>query len=87
LVLAGFEPPKGVGKGFSHVVGVTRASRASEARGAEPLWKFASANLGSNPALSAIFYLTFRWIKNGETSPTKFGEADPLHLNRHRYSS
>ena len=52
--LAGFEPPKGVGKEFSHVVGVTRASRASKARGAEPLWKSAFADLGSNPALSVF---------------------------------
>jgi hypothetical protein len=52
--LAGFEPQKGVGKEFSHVVGVTRASRASEVRGADPLWKSAFADLGSNPALSVL---------------------------------
>jgi hypothetical protein len=52
LALAGFEPPKGVGKGFSHVVGVVGASAASDTRGAEPLWKSAFADLGSNPALS-----------------------------------
>ena len=30
----------GMGEKFPHVVGVTGASTASDARGAEPLWKF-----------------------------------------------
>jgi len=46
LEQAGFEPPKGVGKGFSDVVGVTGASAASDTRGAEPLWKSAVGGFG-----------------------------------------
>ena len=44
---SGFEPQRGLGKEFPQVVGVTGASIVSDARGAEPLWKFALANLGS----------------------------------------
>jgi hypothetical protein len=41
-----------VGKEFSHVVGVTGSFAA--AKGAEPLWKFATANLGSRPKAGAL---------------------------------
>jgi hypothetical protein len=42
----GFEPEKGLGKEFSQVVGVTGVSSANDARGAEPLWKFAKGGFG-----------------------------------------
>jgi len=49
--LAGFEPQRGVGKRFPHVVGVTGAKRRQ--RGKAPL-EIRLANLGSNPALSVL---------------------------------
>jgi len=62
LEQAGFEPPKGVGKGSSHVVGVTGASAASDTRGAEPLWKSAVGGFGfqSRPLR---FFMTLRGKK------------------------
>ncbi|MHC4264448.1 MAG: hypothetical protein ACYSUK_00765 [Planctomycetota bacterium] len=47
MAKVGFEPPKGLENGIFQVVGVTGSNAA--ARGAEPLWKFALANLGSRP--------------------------------------
>ncbi len=51
FIIKGFEPQKGVGKGFSHVVGVTGAERRQ--RGRAPM-EIRLANLGSNPALSVL---------------------------------
>ncbi len=50
-----------MGKEFSHVVGVTGASLACDARGAEPLWKSALADLGSKPK-AGILYRPFAEI-------------------------
>ena len=53
---AGFEPQRGLGKGFPRVVGVTGVPIYRDAaRGAGPLWKFAGGEfrfyaLGRNPA-------------------------------------
>ena len=41
-----------MGKEFYHVVGVTGSFAA--ARGAEPLWKFVEANLGSRAKAGAL---------------------------------
>ena len=56
--LAGFEPQKGVGKEFSHVVGVTRASRASEARGGRAPMEIRLCGFGfqSRPLRSSLRY-------------------------------
>ena len=58
--MSGFEPERGLGKEFPQVVGVTGANIVSDARGAEPLWKFAPGKFGfqgeaRNPSLSGLY--------------------------------